>query len=512
VKTEVELKLAVPARALRDAERLPWLREFKTGPVSRDSLKSIYFDTKKLKLRKHGVSLRVRKVGSKRIQTIKGSDGAPAALGRPEREDEITSNRPLLKYAKGTPLAKLATKKLKWKLRPIFHTDVRRDVLNLHLNDSNLELAFDRGRVTAGRRFEPITELEVELKNGSSEDAAALARRLQHSVPIAFEPRAKADRGYALFIGEPDGPVCAAPITLEVDQSAAAAFARVGMSCLRHLASNNRAVVARKAEGVHQMRVGIRRLRAAISLFGDMVRGSEVEDIKNELKWLGQELAPARDLDVLTKEAIKPLREANPDKPEIARLEKDITRDRNEEFERAHKAVLGRRYRNLVLKIALWLIDGEWSHTKSRPVAELRDQSIASMAAEILDHRSIKVIKKAKQLKKLDAVHRHKLRIAVKKLRYGCDFFVTLFDHPKARRRYEWFLKQLQSCLGKLNDIRVHAQHAGCLANRPEGDARQSQKAYAMGLLAGREQKLEPRLVAMAQKAARQLSNTPTFW
>jgi triphosphatase len=512
VKTEVELKLAVSARALRHAERLPWLQRLATRPISRENLKSIYFDTKKLKLRKHGVSLRVRKMGSKRVQTIKGRDGAAAALGRLEREDEVTSTRPRLKYAKGTPLAPFVTKKLKRKLRPIFHTDMRRAVFSLHLNESDIELALDRGRLTAGRRSESISELEVELKNGRSEDAAALARRLQQNLLIAFEPRAKADRGYALFTGKLDAPVRAAPITLETDQPAAAAFAQVGMSCLRHLAFNENAVVAGRAEGVHQMRIGIRRLRAAISLFGEMVLDSEVEEIKNDLRWLTEKLAPARDLDVLAKDAIAPLREARRDKPEIALLEKDIRRDRNKEFVCAREAVSSRRYRNLVLKTALWLIDGEWSQTRSRPVVELRDRSIFSVAAEILDGRSRRVTRKTKRLKKLDAFHRHKLRIAVKKLRYGCDFFETLFHHPKAFQRYTKILKQLQGCLGRLNDIRVHSQKVGRLVNRPECDARQSKKAYAMGLLAEREQKPAGKFVFAAQKSGRRLSNAPTFW
>jgi len=66
----------------------------------------------------------------------------------------------------------------------------------------------------------------------------------------------------------------------------------------------------RGAEGVHQMRVGLRRLRAAISLFGDIVTGRDTEVLKDELKWLTEELGPARDLDVLAKEAIAPLRQS----------------------------------------------------------------------------------------------------------------------------------------------------------------------------------------------------------
>jgi hypothetical protein len=73
-------------------------------------------------------------------------------------------------------------------------------------------------------------------------------------------------------------------------------------------------------------------------------------------------------------------------------------------------------------------------------------------------------------------------------------------------------LKELQGYLGKLNDIRVHDQKARCLANRREQEPAQAEKAYAMGLLTGREQRLAEGLVSAAQKAGRQLSRTPTFW
>jgi len=123
VNTEVELKLALPASALRQAERLAWLRKLAVKPISHDRLVSDYFDTKKRKL--------------KRLQTIKGRSGN-GALGRFEREDEINSPRPRLKYARGTPFEKLVTEKLKKKLRPVFRTDVQRSVMGVHLNGSDI--------------------------------------------------------------------------------------------------------------------------------------------------------------------------------------------------------------------------------------------------------------------------------------------------------------------------------------------------------------------------------------
>jgi triphosphatase len=322
------------------------------------------------------------------------------------------------------------------------------------------------------------------------QDVALLARRLQKDLPVAFEPRTKAERGYALLKGEVASAVRATPISLGDDLSSGEAFSRIGMSCLHHLAANAQVVAAGQAEGVHEMRVGLRRLRAAISLFRDVTRDSELKAVKEGLRWLMEELAPARDVDVLVKEAVTPMREANPDKPEIAVLEKNLKGERTERFEHAREAVSSDRFRQVVLQTALWLLDGNWSRNKNGRSAKIQHQAVSRVAADILDRRARKIIKKAKKLKKLDDRRRHKLRIGVKKLRYGCDFFDSLFDHPKRRYRYEKVLTKLQDNLGKANDIRIHAESAHKLANRLRRMNGRSQAAYAMGFLTGGEQKL----------------------
>jgi triphosphatase len=88
----------------------------------------------------------------------------------------------------------------------------------------------------------------------------------------------------------------------------------------------------------------------------------------------------------------------------------------------------------------------------------MRDRRISKVAVDLLEHRARKIQRKANKIEKLDDLHRHKLRIAVKKLRYGCDFFESLFDRPKRRAKYEEALKSVQDRLGKLNDIRIHAE------------------------------------------------------
>ena len=98
------------------------------------------------------------------------------------------------------------------------------------------------------------------------------------------------------------------------------------------------------------------------------------------------------------------------------------------------------------------------------------------------------------------------MRIAVKKLRYGVEFFEDLFEHAKAHKRYGRALKELQNCLGKLNDIEVHSRRGHRVANPRKKGRQQSQKAYAMGFLTGQEQGKRRELVAQAMREGRKIA------
>src|SRR5215472_13027365 len=66
VGREVELKLEVPASAIDDVARLPWLSELSSGMPKCQKLVSVYFDTAKSKLREHGLGgpeLRMSPIG-----------------------------------------------------------------------------------------------------------------------------------------------------------------------------------------------------------------------------------------------------------------------------------------------------------------------------------------------------------------------------------------------------------------------------------------------------------------
>jgi triphosphatase len=113
----------------------------------------------------------------------------------------------------------------------------------------------------------------------------------------------------------------------------------------------------------------------------------------------------------------------------------------------------------------------------------------------------------------LDPRKRHKLRIAIKKIRYATGYFESLFCAAgKSRKRFEDALKDLQSSLGRLNDIRVHDKLAKDYVHPFPRKQNAPGAAFAMGLINGREQAEEPLLLKAAKRRGRRFERCRPFW
>ena len=409
--TEVELKLATSRAGLRKALALPWLKRMGDG-IKRQHLVSVYFDTRNHVLRNHGASLRVRRQGEQRLQTIKMNSAR--ALARGEWEAQIDGDEPKLELVRRTALAPILTGKIARRLKPVFETRVDRTSILLQIGHSEVELALDDGCIaTADESFE-LAEIEIELKQGERGDIGRLARRLLHEIPATLGVRAKAEWGYALLDGTINDPARAQAIALASSTTVADAFADIGFSCLRQVAANELAVRKGHPEGIHQIRVGLRRLRAALSLFKDMLQERETDRLKGELKWLTEQFGPARDADVLLSETVAPYLERHPDQREFEVFARDLERQRSAGFAKALAAVESDRFRRLLPDCALWLIDGEWRNNGDDLKRALRERPAKRFAQEELSRRTRKVVKRARKLERLDPMGRHKLRICGK--------------------------------------------------------------------------------------------------
>ena len=108
------------------------------------------------------------------------------------------------------------------------------------------------------------------------------------------------------------------------------------------------------------MRVAMRRLRAAISLFKDVLADERRDAIRNELKWISNELGAARDLDVFIGKTLEPVRKKHPDEPGLESLVRSFQEQREQAYDRALAAVASQRFRTLVIDTAAWIEAGSW--------------------------------------------------------------------------------------------------------------------------------------------------------
>jgi inorganic triphosphatase YgiF len=465
------------------------------GP-SGQTLVSTYYDTRKHKLRHHGLTLRVRKVERRYVQTVK-ADGA-GGVTRGEWEHDVSGANPELDKTRKTPLRRLATGKLMRKLKPVFRTNVHRTAQPRRVRKSRIELAVDRGRISAGRRSRPVCEIELELKSGEIADLFRLARTLERRTAAELDLRSKSERGYQLAAGERAGAQRAEPIELTTELCPRDAFRIIAHSTLRQITGNADPVRGMDAEGVHQMRVGLRRHRAAISLFADILPRTGTRRIKAELKWLTNELAPAREIDVFLKESIQPITDRDVPKRGARAIRNRFSAERTAAFERARGAVNSARYRRLLIDVLAWIEAG-------RPPAG-DEGTIAGYAADLLDRRIRKAHKQGKHLSDLDPTQRHKLRIRIKKIRYAVDFFESLYRarDRKALADLSDGLKQIQSALGSLNDFMAHRELATEAALTAPPQNRRAQ-AFASGVIVGQEREAADGLMKDAAKALHRL-------
>ncbi len=505
---EIELKLEVAPAHLRDLKKVPLLRSVK--PSKGGTQVSVYFDTNAQKLRKNGLMLRVRREGRHHTQTIKAT-AHNGDFERDEWEADIAGNEPDLNEATGTALEPLLTKKLRRRLKPVFETRVRRTVYPLV--DNAIALTVDQGMIDTGTRSQSLCEIELELKRGSAADLFDVARELTQKLPARLAVKSKSERGYEILDGERDLPVKAASIDLHAGTSARAAFKAIGLACLKQVINNEPALLRGDSEGVHQMRVGLRRLRAAMSLFKALLRDSQTAAIKNELKWLGGELGPARELEVLVNRVVAPMKRQRRRWRGMPSLSHEFAERRDAALSRAQAAVQSVRFRALTLDVAAWLEDGLWTKPQDDLMRDRGDQPIETFAFEQLARRWRKLRKKGRILAQLDPRGRHKLRIQTKKLRYAAEFFAALFTTKRAHKRRKQFLsalERLQDGLGDLNDIAVHEKRIAAMGVRRR--RANPNRVFAAGLLTGREDARMDAAMTAATRACADLAKIKPFW
>ncbi|MDX3899188.1 MAG: CHAD domain-containing protein [Sphingobium sp.] len=483
--TEVELKLELDSPAADFLEASPLLE----GKTSRADQRAIYFDTADHLLFRHGLSLRIRRTGRKRIQTIKADGGASAGLfDRREWEMPVTSDAPVPDDRSPIPalLAEAGAS-----VGPIFEVRVQRRSGLIEQEDARIELVVDRGAIMVGERQAPVCEIELELKSGAPQAMFDLARRIDAIVPVRLGALSKSERGYRLL--EPASrSFKAEPVTLDPAMTTAQAFQTIAHNCLRHYRLNEALLLsAREPAALHQARVAIRRLRSAFSIFKALFADPQAAHFRGELKWLAALLGGARDLDVIGEKMMA--QDALHDRIETAR---------GLAYDAVEAALAAERVRALMLDLAQWLAIGGWL-TAPETTAN-RTMPIEDFAGHTLSRLRRRVKKDGRHIERLEDEARHEVRKDAKKLRYTTEFMGALFREKPQRRRQRKFLSALeglQDRLGALNDLATMPNVLSDLGLSPDEEARG---------MAGLDRK--PGLLAGAARAHDALIAARKFW
>ena len=514
---EIELKFRVTPEDIAALQDHPYFADAVHDPTH-ETLDSVYFDSDDRFLRDHGLTLRVRHIGEKRVQTIKTANNGSGWFERSEWEQPIEGDQPDLTRVMDTALGPILTDDVRNTLKPVFETRIERTTYHLNGNDTDIVIAVDEGQVIATDSSCPIYEIELELKRGNPIELFKIARDISAIVPAQLDLKSKSERGYDLVDKTPVTAERACDPVLNAGMTTGRAFTLIGRACLRQLAANEPAVKKRDAEALHQMRVALRRLRAAISLFSDVVSDNRINAIKTELRWLAREFGPARDLDTLLIEVLEPLRKQHANEPGLVSICKMFARKRLKNYRRAQEAVQSARFRTLILDTAEWVEAGAWSISEDPQMRALREMPIEVRAAGQLSQRRKKIRRRGAKIGGLNPEQLHRLRIQVKKARYAAEFFSSVYQGKKATKRRKEIIKslmQLQNCLGGINDIMTRKTIFAEIIESPghRMTAEQNRhRAFAAGLVMGNQQAQIQQFLDRARKAYSRFDSANTFW
>lgn len=458
---ETELKLHISPEQMQKLKRHPWLRSLSATRASTLKLYSIYYDTADLELRRRAMALRLRRAGKQWLQTLKG--GGQVSAGLHQRNEWET---PVLSEQLDFDALKACGGKLphgvRNRLRPVFVTDFSRNVRLLSFEGAEIELSMDSGEIRAGQSSCPISELELELKSGSPRQLFKLALTLLDIVPLEVEQTSKAEYGYLLFsAAKPSASKATFPV-LKKNQSIASALQSMIGACLLHVQANvPGALLKLDEEYLHQVRVGLRRLRVVLSIAQRFHSDDELAALHEQVAKLCIELGRSREWDVFVTQTLGPICSRLPEHAGLRDVLRASERVRGKQHAETESGLTSQEFQRMLLRF------GAWMHGNELPETET---SLQKFAEKIVDKRSRQVLKHGRGQTGADAEQRHAMRIACKKLRYSIEMFGSLFAATVVQD-YLTALAELQDILGTMNDIAVAHRLLNELDNAARHDA-----------------------------------------
>jgi CHAD domain-containing protein len=199
------------------------------------------------------------------------------------------------------------------------------------------------------------------------------------------------------------------------------------------------------------MRVGVRRMRSGLTLYRDVLPADQSEPLRQELRWLADELGRARDLDVFADETLALLRRRFPDDPQLKRIADETAQMRAEAQQKVRGCLDSLRYAELTLRLGAWLEGRAWRQQPTTPSSARLFLPARDVARTLLARRHRKLRRRGSHLSQRSEHELHALRIEAKKLRFAAEFTRSLFPGTGAGR-FVRRVRRLQDTLGHLSD------------------------------------------------------------
>lgn len=448
--TELEIKFTGAMHTLAAIPEGPLAQALTRGEGSWARLETTYFDTSDNLLAAAGLSLRKRRDSAGMTQTVKAV-GRGGVAARREWETPLTdASFPALT---GDWRIDAALACAAGALKPRVEMQVDRWSSRIPFRNSEIELAVDLGKVLIsnaayGHREAPLAELELELIAGKEEDLFSAAKLFLAVPGLRLNARSKLQTAKAMAAGAAHPVPRRRKLAVVPDSPAGDVLAEAMAAVAERLILIAPAVTeARAAEGVHQMRVELRRFRAIERVFRRQISGSRLRTLTAEARRIARALGPARDWDVFLGETMPAVARGN-----YAPGGFDLLAARA-------NSIRARCWNDAIAEIADPSFSAfaftllEAAHTRPWRSVKL-EQPIGDMAQKALNRRLRKTVRTAQAIDPSAPSSRHQLRVALKKQRYAVQLFRSLYAKDR-RLPYMRAMVRLQESFGAMNDAVV---------------------------------------------------------
>ena len=329
--------------------------------------------------------------------------------------------------------------------------------------DAAVRITLLQGELRAVAATRQVCRISISSDHAGHADALALALEWAGALRIGVPTQTLAAEAATLAGRTPPPTPLGAP-ALRLGMTAGEGFA--------HVAAHLAGVIAHHAalipndngpEAVHQIRVGLRRLRSGILLFRRAVGCPPLEDVNERLKQLNKVLGPPRDWDVFTLGTGRQIAEAFPGDAAVAALLATAERQRRAGYATLRHYLDSAAWRQLGVALAHLATACPWQQfipddpEQAVRHADLQQTDIRHFAARALGKRLDAVVAPGPDIAGLDIDALHDIRLHGKRLRYAAEFFAQLFP-GRATRRFLRRMTALQERLGVLNDGAVAAR------------------------------------------------------